>query len=46
MRLPPRIGDTARSAETSLGPISKYFAIAMGLEKTDFRLAVRVPHRT
>src|SRR6185295_8797865 len=29
MRLPARIGDTARSAETSLGAISKGFAVAM-----------------
>jgi hypothetical protein len=29
MRLPARIDDTARSAETSLGPISKGFEIIM-----------------
>src|SRR5262245_28016125 len=42
MRLPARIGDTARSAEVSLGPISKGLAIAMGLDKMDFRLVARV----
>jgi hypothetical protein len=42
MRLPARIGDTARSAEMSFGPISKGFEIAMGLEKMDFRLVARI----